>query len=175
MYSASSSLRACTLRLPSVVCISFLRSLKLSESLTASALTMPSRSRSWIRRSSTSARADAGAPGSAFPRTVLNSPTGRRSSRAAPCLATVPPRDRNSKSDVQTAERDGHQPIVPGLRGKKRQRSNEHEANPHDRNEPHRERAAGHNCRPVQEQPHAGNGLDDTSAIKHHRQQRTDE
>src|SRR5215467_3532217 len=45
-YSASSSLRAWTLRFPSVVLRTRLRSLKLSESLVASALTMPSRIRS---------------------------------------------------------------------------------------------------------------------------------
>ena len=52
--AASSSLRAWTLRLPSVVCSSRLRSLNVSRSLTASALTMPRRRRSWMSRSSSS-------------------------------------------------------------------------------------------------------------------------
>ena len=46
MYAASSSLRAWTLRFPSVVCSSRFSSLNVSRSLTASALTMPRRSRS---------------------------------------------------------------------------------------------------------------------------------
>src|SRR5438309_6074575 len=56
MYCASSSLRACTLKLPSVVLRSAFSSLKVNASFTASALTMPSRTRSWIRRSSSAAR-----------------------------------------------------------------------------------------------------------------------
>src|SRR5690606_12091151 len=45
MYDASSSLRACTLRLPSVVSRSAFSSLNVRDSLTARALTMPSRMR----------------------------------------------------------------------------------------------------------------------------------
>ena len=48
---ASSSFRACTLRLPSVVSSRRLSSLNVRRSLTASALMMPSRRRSWISRS----------------------------------------------------------------------------------------------------------------------------
>ena len=44
MYSASSNFRACTLRLPSVVFISSLSSLKVRDWLAARALTIPSRS-----------------------------------------------------------------------------------------------------------------------------------
>src|SRR5258706_15192844 len=50
-YPASSSLRTCTLRLPSVVSSSALISLKVSDSAAASALTMPRRMRWWMRLS----------------------------------------------------------------------------------------------------------------------------
>src|SRR5256885_377897 len=56
-YCAPSSLRAWTLRFPSVVLRSVFSSLNVSASFTASALTMPRRTRSWIRRSSSAARA----------------------------------------------------------------------------------------------------------------------
>src|SRR5438876_824328 len=82
MYCASSSLRACTLKLPSVVLRSAFSSLKVNASFTASALTMPRRTRSWISRSSSAARSarsprGGGATASGF--------------RTAPDLATVPP------------------------------------------------------------------------------------
>src|SRR5688572_27539079 len=168
MYSASSSLRAWTLRLPSVVFISFLRSLKLSESLTASALTMPSRRRSWISLSSASARAEDTGLASGFPRTVRKSPVtpGRRSSRAVPCLATVPPRKRNPEAYVQTAESRRHYPVVPRLRRKKSERSGQHEAESHYRHHLDRERSAGHHGRTIEKQPRSGNRVHETGPVE---------
>ena len=51
MYLASSSLRAWTLKFPSVVLSNFFRSLKVSDELAARALIIPKRMRSWIKRS----------------------------------------------------------------------------------------------------------------------------
>src|SRR5262245_49251685 len=108
MYSASSSLRAWTLRLPSVVFSRRLRSLKVSDSLTASALTIPSRSRSCTSRSSSS--------GDSF----LGGATAPSDFRLLPsdfkllclcALATVAPRDDEAEDDVQTAEAGSHEPM----------------------------------------------------------------
>src|ERR1051326_5593148 len=110
-YCASSNLRACTLRFPSVVFRSCLRSLKVSESLTASALMMASRMRSCMSRSSSAACAG---PSAAFgPRRCslksccwLCAPAFDllRSFVSAFCLATVVPRNVESEDDVQQAE-----------------------------------------------------------------------
>src|SRR5438034_152169 len=85
IYWAASSFRACTLRLPSVAFSSPLSSLKLSAVFTASALTMPRRTRSWIRRSSSAARRPAGS--------ALRLCSGVSALLATPDLATIPPRD----------------------------------------------------------------------------------
>src|ERR1700676_5422506 len=99
--------------------------------------------------SSASAREDAWV-WSVFPRTVRNSPTvGRRSSRAVPCLATVPPRDGNTKGDVKTAKCSRHYPIVPGRRSEKRKSTSEHETDPHERNDSDRESTASDDPRSV--------------------------
>src|SRR5438132_1187500 len=104
MYCASSSLRACTLKLPSVVLRSAFSSLKVNASFTASALTMPSRTRSWIRRSSSAAR-------------KARSPRGGAATasgfRTAPDLATVPPCDNPAEHDVQAAESARQAPGSP--------------------------------------------------------------
>src|SRR5208283_5614737 len=106
-YCASSSRRAWTLRLPSVVRSTFFNSLKVSESLTAKALTMPSRIRSWMIRSRC---------GSAFSTDDWSAFTGLADRflpettsvlRAALDLATMPPCDQKSKYDMQSAE-SGH-------------------------------------------------------------------
>src|SRR3989449_6641007 len=96
MYCASSSRRACTLKLPSVVLSRALSWLKLNDSLTASALTMPRRTRSWISRSSSAAREP--------PRSLLSPCSTASVFRAAPCLATVPPSNGHAEPDVRSEE-----------------------------------------------------------------------
>src|SRR5271165_1175837 len=106
-YCASSSRRACTLRLPSVVRSTFFNSLKVNESLTARALTIPRRIRSWMMRSRY---------GSAFSTDDWSVLTGLAERflpgttslfRAALALATVPPRNQESENDMQATE-PGH-------------------------------------------------------------------
>src|SRR2546421_3720916 len=147
MYCASSSLRACTLKLPSVVLRSAFSSLKVNASFTASALTMPRRTRSWISRSSSAARSarsprGGGATASGF--------------RTAPDLATVPPCDDPAEHDVQAAEAGRQAPVSPGRRSEQRRGADDHEAQPHHRHDPHRKRAAGHEPGAVQQEPRAG-------------------
>ena len=74
----------------------------MSDSFTDSALTIPSRSRSWMIRSS--ARAPA-------PATALGPGTC-----AVAALATVPPRDNESKEKVEPSEAKGQNLICPDLR-----------------------------------------------------------
>src|SRR2546421_1618710 len=123
MYCASSSLRACTLKLPSVVLRSPFSSLKVNASFTASALTMPSRTRSWISRSSSAARS-------------ARSPRGGGDAtasvfRAAPDLATVPPCDDSAEHDVQAAESGRQEPVSPARGPDQRRGADDHEAQPH--------------------------------------------
>src|SRR5882724_4261374 len=100
MYAASSSRRACTLRLPSVAFISRFRSLNDSVSFTASALTMPRRTRSWIRRSRASEACEAVFDFSAV-RGALTALRALRSLGMTLLLATVPPGDDDAEDDVQ--------------------------------------------------------------------------
>src|SRR5687768_16072495 len=99
--------------------MSALSSLKVSDSLTASALTIPRRMRSWIRRSS-----DVGAAASASPFTGASlggEPAGgaapRRPAPAAPRagrpLATVAPRDEEAEGHVRAPEAEPHDPVAP--------------------------------------------------------------
>src|ERR1017187_8664843 len=101
-YPASSNFRACTLRLPSEVSSSFFSSMKVSDALTVSALRIPRRRRSWTRRSNLEA-----------------SPTASSTGRVArtPCMVLGLPaifhRDHGSKNQMQSAEANRHQHIVP--------------------------------------------------------------
>src|SRR5277367_1472275 len=110
MYCASSSLRAWTLRLPSVVLRTRLRSLKLRESLVARALTIPRRMRSWMRRSS-SGSSGARACSRIFGRSWGAGFAGLRDGRG---LATVAPRDEKSEEDVEASETGGQECVSPG-------------------------------------------------------------
>src|SRR6266702_1745162 len=123
MYCASSSRRACTLKLPSVVLSRALSWLKLNDSLTASALTMPRRTRSWINRSSSAAREP--------PRSLLSPCSTASVFRAAPCLATVPPGNDHAERDVQAAEPRGHEQVAPHRRPQKCRRVLQQVAYPH--------------------------------------------
>src|ERR1700694_4088282 len=118
--------------------------------------------------SSASARdEDADAP-SDLPRTVRKLLTfGRRSSRAVPCLATVPPGDRDSKADVQAAEGGRHDPVVPRRRSKNGESTGEHEADSHHRHDLHGKSAASHDSCPIQQKTHARNHAYEPGAEEH--------
>src|SRR5437764_105318 len=167
-YDASSSLRACTLRLPSVVLRSALSSLKLRLSLTASALTMPRRTRSWISRSSSPVR------GATAARARATSRSAASAFLAALCLATVPPGNESAEHDVQRAEARRHQPVSPRRRSEQRHGAEGHEADAHDGNDADRERAPGHEPGAVQQQPGSGERGPQARAGQRHREQTTD-
>src|SRR5438067_739184 len=167
-YDASSSLRACTLRLPSVVLRSALSSLKLKLSLTASALTMPRRTRSWISRSSSPVR------GATAARARATSRSAASAFLAALCLATVPPGNESAEHDVQRAEPRRHQPVSPRRRSEQRHGAEGHEADAHDGNDADRERAPGHEPGAVQQQPGSGERGPQARAGQRHREQTTD-
>src|SRR3989442_8046652 len=107
MYCASSSLRACTLKLPSDVLSAAFKSLKVRLSLTARALTMPSRTRSWMRRSSAAARAGRrlGAPPGVGAGAVLRG--------ALLGFATLPPRDDRAQRGVEAPQAGGPKAVRP--------------------------------------------------------------
>src|SRR5256885_1288983 len=169
MYSASSSLRACTLRLPSLVFSSALSSLKVRLSRTARALTIASRTRSWISRSR------AAAAGCALALTAPARSPSRRVSRAVLLLATVPPCDDQSKYDLQDAEAGGEQPRLPDRRCEQGQRSQEHETDTHHRHDAHREGAAGDDAGAITQHPDAGEEVQLLGVPEHVRQERSDE
>src|SRR6266850_4272378 len=162
MYCASSSRRACTLKFPSVVFKRALSWLKLNESFTASALTMPRRTRSWINRSSSAAR---NPPPPPLPRSLLSPCSTASVFLAAPCLATVPPSNDDAEPDVQAAEPRGHEPVAPRRRPEQRHGAEEHEADPHHGDDPDRERAPSHEPGPVQQPPGAGPGVPPAAAV----------
>src|SRR2546423_6506411 len=92
---------------------------------------------------------DAAVP-SDLPRTVRKLLTfGRRSSRAVPCLATVPPGDRDPESDMKPAEGRGHDPIVPRGGSEYREGTCEHEADSHHRHDLDGESAASYDGRSI--------------------------
>src|ERR1051325_5694598 len=134
IYCAFSSLRACTLRLPSEVLSRALSSLNVSASFTASALTMPSRTRSWIRRSRSAARKP--------PRSLRSGWATASDFLAAPGLATIFPGDDHTQHDVQPAEPRRHAPVPPSGGSEQRHRAGDHEAQPHHGDDADREGAA---------------------------------
>src|SRR5947208_5412220 len=120
-YCASSSLRACTLRFPSVVRSRRLRSLNDSHSLAARALTIPRRRRSWISRSrsrgvrrSRCSRESVVVSRELTPlRSTLACRLSTLDSRLSTRLATVLPRNHQSDADMQAAETGGHEAVSP--------------------------------------------------------------
>src|SRR4051794_18669130 len=150
MYCASSSFRAWTLRLPSVVCRSRLRSLNVNRSFAASALTMPRRSRSWMMRSRAIADCCAVTAGFVAPADLV------AGLRAADDLATVSPRDEASEHDVKAAESGGQKVVAPGGGRRERDGAERHEREPHQRYDADRQGAAGRDRRSVEQQPAAG-------------------
>src|SRR5581483_4531267 len=164
MYCASSSLRAWTLRLPSVVWSSFFSSLKVRLSLTASALRMPRRSRSWMSRSSCGAPPATGTGAAFFSRSFF---------KAEDCLATVFHRNYGSEQNVQAAESSGQQAVAPRGRSQQRRRTYRHEADSHHGHDAHRSRAARHHTGAVKEHPGARNRGGETRAVESRRQDRS--
>src|SRR5262245_4440366 len=160
MYRASSSFRAWTLRLPSVVSSSRFSSLNVSDWLTAGALTIASRIRSWMSRSSSSASCRTTRPAA---------PIGPGSEAWG--SATVPPCDEQPEPDVEPAESEGHQRITPCSRGKKRECAQGHEAQPHERHGPNRVGTAGHDAGSVEQKPGAGERGEEPRANQHQREQ----
>src|SRR5258706_9101727 len=153
MYSASSSLRAWTLRLPSVVLRMRLRSLKLRLAFVARALTMPRRMRSWIRRSSSGS---AGAGAGMRSRAGGAARVGLR--RCASALATVPPGDEKSKDDVQATESRGQEIVGPGCGCDDSECARGHETKSHDGDNGDGIRAAGNDASAVEKQPSGREG-----------------
>src|ERR1035437_1753648 len=143
-YPASSNFRAWTLRLPSEVSSSFLSSLKVSDSLTESALRMPRRRRSWTRRSNFDVSPTASRPGrfSRSRRTVLG-------------LPAIFHRDHGSKNQMQPAEPNRQQHMVPS-RQQERHRPHEHETGAHHGHDAHRCRPAGKHRGAIEKQPYTG-------------------
>src|SRR5918912_4239216 len=172
MYCASSSFAAWTLKLPSVAPSKCLRSLKLSDSLTASALTMPSRMRSWIRRSMSGAVLPVAR--SASPRTTCVCARGVRSrSCGAACpLATIPPGDDDAERNVQAAEPGRQAPGAPRRRAEQRDYTHQHEAEPQDGHDAHRVRPRAYHPGAVQQQPRAGDSGDEPRVEEHDGEQR---
>src|SRR5712664_3761566 len=127
MYSASSSLRAWTLRLPSLVLSSALSSLNVRLSRTASALTIASRTRSPISRSRSAV----------FTFGFTGRSGSARAIRAVLLLATVPPCDDQAEHDVKAAETACEEPRLPTRRYEQRRRAQDHETNSHHRDNPH--------------------------------------
>src|SRR5262245_61936422 len=152
MYCASSSRRACTLRLPSLVLSNDLSSLNVSDSFTARALAMPRRTRSWITRSSE------GVPSTGYVTRISRPPPLTRlrpapSGRDAVFLATVAPRDQGAEDDVQGAESDRQVAVAPPGRAEQRGRAEQYERDSHGGHDAHRECAAGGDPGAVEEQP----------------------
>src|SRR5581483_4130855 len=156
-YSASSSFRACTLRLPSVVCSSRLRSVNDSRSLAASALTMPRRSRSWMTRSRSSAVRFCTRSAPVFRLSSFDS----RLSTANFLLTAIAPRNHVSEPEMKRAESGGHESVAPLDRRDEGRDAEKHETQTEQRHDAHRERAAGRHGGAVQEEPAAGQPRDE--------------
>src|SRR5205823_1375946 len=122
--------------------ISFI-SLKLNLSFTASALTMPSRIRSWMSWSSPGAAAGA----RVFFDTGLPPATRRRDPKAL--SAAMLPRDLTSEQDVQSAEPGAEQQPRPAQRQRERHTAQRHERIAHQRDHAHRKTPARDNGGPV--------------------------
>ena len=154
---ASSSLRACTLRLPSVVLQQRLELVEVSDSTAASALTMPSRMRWWMRLSrgppARPGRARRGR-GGALPRGAVVPDRPRRA--AAFESATVPPRHEHPEGRVQSAEARDHELSGPRRREKQRRRAEDHEPGPDEGDDPDGQGAGRHEAGAVEEQPEPG-------------------
>src|SRR6266853_202060 len=147
--SASSSLRACTLRFPSVVSSSALISLNVSDSTAASALTMPRRMRWWMRLSRL-AEPRPPADRGAWPR---GAEASDRCRRAALESATVLPPHDHPEGDVQPSEAGDQEPVAPREREQQTHRAQDHEGGADDRNDPHRPGAGRDESRPVEQKP----------------------
>src|SRR5688500_882488 len=94
---------------------------------------------------------------------------------AALCLPTVFPPDHETKNDVQTTEAGGHEGITPAGRREERHRSQQDEAGTHQGDDPDRKSSARHDGRPIEQEPHARKGREQSSLYQRAREQRPDE
>src|SRR5215212_5546179 len=124
-------------------------SLKVSVGLTASALTMPRRVRSWISRSKSG--------------TCGVSTTASRSFLAV-ALATVPPCNDESEDQMQPAEARAEERVGHGEAEEAGGDAEEHEGDAHDGNHPDGECAAADERRAVEEQPDRRQDPDEAGA-----------
>src|SRR5262249_36699675 len=131
-YLASSSLRACALKLPSLTSNSAFSSLKLSSSRTARALRMPRRTRSYTSRSNFVS--------SLSPRPVLSAVRLGRLCAAADGVARAlalsvmgVPSDEQSKQQVQATEARTEDDDLHAGRQEQRDDAKGHEAAAHIR------------------------------------------
>src|SRR5687768_332740 len=141
-YPASSSLRAWTLTLPSVVFRIAFISLNVSDGFTASALTIERRVFSWMSRSKSGIDVSTGCRRGATASAIL---------RAA--LATVPPRDHDSECDVQPAEACAEEHVPHAHRDEAGQHAHDHETDPHHRHDRDRERTTADERSAVEQEP----------------------
>ena len=70
--------------------------------------------------------------------------------------ATVPPRDQNTEQKMESSETGGKKPCAPGRRTKNCKATENHEADAHDWDGGHGERAAGDDARAIKQQPCGG-------------------
>src|SRR5215212_3537024 len=132
-------------------------SLKVSVGLTASALTMASRVRSWISRSKSG--------------TCGGSTTASRSFLAV-ALATVPPCNDESEEQMQPAEAGAEERVADGERQEAGCDAEEHEGHAHDGDHADGERAAADERRAVEKQPDRRQGPDQPRPRQDQRQRR---
>src|SRR5450432_1574875 len=145
--------------------MTFFNSLKVRLWLTARALRMPRRKRSWMSRSSLGAVAFSA-------RTRLASPL---SFRTAPDLATEPPCDHYAEHDLQDAESRGQEPVAPLRGGQYGNGSQDQKAHPHERDHAHGKGAAREHARAIDQQPDTRQLGGEAIAEEHQREQRSDE
>src|ERR1700683_2418035 len=155
-YLASSSLRACALRLPSLTSNSALSSLKVSSSRTASALIMPRRTRSYTRRSKRASSRPAPATPARLTRCAAGPGVG---TRALALLAMPLPSDEHAEGHVQAAEAGGQRKVLQAVGQQQRRESEQHEQCAEDCDDARRGGAGGDERAAVQQQPRAGYGV----------------
>src|SRR5580700_6962162 len=155
-YFASSSLRACALRLPSLTSNSAFSSLKVSSSRTASALIMPRRTRSYTRRSKRASSRPAPATPASFARCAAGA--GLRT-RGLALVAMPLSSDEHAEGQVQAAEAGSERKIVPAVGQQQRRQTEQHEQCAEDCDDARRGGAGADERAAVQQQPGAGYGV----------------
>src|SRR5271167_1501311 len=70
--------------------------------------------------------------------------------------ASVPQGNPETKGDLHQPEARRHEKIAPGSRSKQRGRSERHQAQSHDRNDPNGKCSAGHDGGAIEQKPNPG-------------------